>query len=178
MKSPGLFLTNLAYHYTPEIEQSAVRGRANVSPNIVTKKIIKSMTSKLLVIGFMLCCTSVFAQVDGKSYAQLFNDKGIKLVSKTELSSEQYTQLLNFDFEGYRMEEESVIIKVTGGPHLELYSKHRLESGELDATKEDHLHNEPKTDLGDVKHEHIAPADKKIKKLQIRVVDVFGSTTN
>ena len=91
----------------------------------------------------------------------------MKIISKTNLTNEQLTQLLAYDYEEYRMEEESVIIKVVNGPHIELYSKHRIETGEHDPAKEDHL---------DHPHDHVSPADRKMKKLQIRTVNVFGES--
>ena len=134
-----------------------------------------SMNFKLLIIGFLLASTTAFAQNDNETK---LDNKGIKNLSKGELSEDHLNKILNYNFQESRMEEESVIIKIVDGPHIEFYSLHKIETGISDPEKEDDLHETPTSDGDGDKHEHVLPANRKIKKLQIRIVDVFEVKSN
>ncbi|MDX2361891.1 MAG: hypothetical protein QNK23_13865 [Crocinitomicaceae bacterium] len=125
------------------------------------------------IIGalFLALSLSAYGQVDQSLFEDSFQEKGLRLVSNTELSQNQLDIILSFNFEEYRKSNSSLIIKVVDGPHLELFSSNFMEFGipdQVEDQEDEHQSNEHESEL-----EHIAPSDRKIKKFEVQIVDVF-----
>jgi len=130
------------------------------------------MTTRILITMSLFLSLSLYGQQERSSNS--FEEKGIKIVSNDHLTDEEVSQILNFNFEDYRKQDVSVVIKVLDGPYLELYSQHSFETGER---------QEFKTETSDKKSdsmENVDPHDHvlKGKTIKLTFIDIYGITIN
>ena len=144
-------------------------------PFIFTSNLI--MTKKLLFILSLIIGTTAFGQIEGISMDQSFEDLGLRQITKVKLTKLQLDRIVGFNYESFRKQNSSVIIKIVGGPHLELFSKNRYEFGVLDQP-EKVFNNSLQSDQNSAEHEHVAPSDVKIKKFEIIELNLFAIPTN
>jgi len=111
------------------------------------------------------------------SLNQSFDDLGLRQITKVKLTKREMDQIFVFNYESFRKQNSSVIIKIVDGPHLELFSKNRYELGVLDQPGKV-SNNLSQTDQNSVGHEHVAPSEAKIKKFEIIVLNVLEVPTN
>ena len=126
----------------------------------------------ILSVLFVIATIGAFAQTTEETLTQSLQQKGLRLISKTELSEFQVNQILNFNFEEYRKSDKSLIIKVVEGLHLELFSKKRVATGEPDVVHDEK--EEPHNSDVDSDHVHVPASQKKIKKFEVITLDIFG----
>lgn len=124
------------------------------------------------ILVFLAMGYSAFGQDPSSISIKNFEERGMQLLSDTQLTDAEIAQLLAFDFSAYRLPNESVIVKVVNGPNIELFSTSRFETGIPDppvlpakdpmVSDEDHSgHNHQKAGAGPV------------RRIQVRLVNVF-----
>lgn len=131
------------------------------------------MNRVITFVVFLLLGYSSFGQGTTTISAQNFEQRGMKLISDSQLSDLEIAKLLSFNFEPFREQNESVIIKVVNGPNIELFSSSRFKTGkanpvDVKPVKQNNLSGEDQS-----KHEDIRANEREIKILQVRIVDVF-----
>jgi len=144
-------------------------------PFIFTTNLI--MTKKLLFILSLFIGTTAFGQIEGISMDQSFEDLGLRQITKVKLTKWELDRIGGFNYEPFRKQKSSVIIKIVDGPHLELFSKNRYEFRVLDQP-EKVSNNLSQSDQNCAEHEHVAPSEVKIKKFEIIELNIFDIPTN
>lgn len=130
------------------------------------------MTKQLLFILSLFIGITTYGQTESVPIDRSFEDLGFRQISKVELTPKEIEKITNYDFEQFRKKNSSVIIKIIDGPHLELFSKNRYETGALDEP-DGISHHESHSDQNTATHFHIEPSEAKIKKFEIIVLNVF-----
>ena len=144
-------------------------------PFIFTTNLI--MTKKLLFILLLFIGINTYGQKENTSIQQTFENVGLRQITEVNFAKQEIDQIVSFNYEPFRKQNTSVIIKIVGGPHLELFSRNRFELGVLDQP-EKVSNNLSQSDQNSAEHEHVAPSDVKIKKFEIIVLNLFDIPTN
>lgn len=110
-------------------------------------------------------------------FDQSFEDLGLRQITEVKLTKQEIDQIVSFNYEQFRKKNSSVIIKIVNGPHLELFSKIRYETGAMDKSEETSNHT-LSSDQNSATHKHVEPSEAKIKKFEIIVLNVFHVPTN
>ena len=108
--------------------------------------------------------------------AQTFKKEGFRIITENSISESKKEQLLAFNFESYRKQNHSNIIKITDGPTIELFSISELKTGIKPTSNGAHT---TKIELDH--HENEANNLKKYKELsfiKVTTVAIFNTSEN
>ena len=145
------------------------------------------MTRTIVFVITSLITISSYAQKEAMISSEQINQKtpftgkkaennllelGIRIIDSNHLTEEQVEILNTFNFEPYRKNNISSIIRITNGPDLELFSTNRVNTGKVDEVEKNETHN----DSDHTSQGHIHPNEVKIRKIEIISLNIFEST--
>jgi len=132
------------------------------------------MNKIVTFVVFLALWHTSFGQVSTVHSTQKFEERGMQLISDTQLSEVEIAQLLAFDFEPYREKNEYIIVKVVNGPNIQLFSSQRVETGKADPIVLQAVNHKEVADANPAEHKDVRAGELPIRMLQVKVVEVFN----
>ncbi len=128
------------------------------------------------MIKTIIVLTTLFLTINVS--AQTFKKEGLRIVTQESLSETQTKELLAFNFEDYREQDHSSVIKIQDGPTIELFSISEMKTGikpksngAIKTNIEIHHHG---SHSGEPESAHY----KELNLIKVKTITVFNSTTN
>jgi hypothetical protein len=126
------------------------------------------MIRTLLLTSTLFISLCSLSQISEDQWSSRLSSEGIRIVQPNmELSDNQKIAILEYNYEEYRQEAKSTFIRIVDGPLIELYSKQRKRTQEVDKPEED-------TSRPETVEDHIHPNERKVKSIKMIEVDIFG----